>query len=319
MSYTFSICIPTYNSGALVAYAIESALKQDFADYEILIVDDKSTDSTLEEINKYASVDRIRIVVNEQNLGLTANWNKCLQLAKGKYIAFLHHDDEFEPTVLSEVFAVIKADQSIGIVAVDNQAGKTNEIKKGLISAGDYINTLFLFKYATPPSQCVFIKITGMEYDLQMKYCPEVDLYLQLLEKNFKAFYLQKKLVKRNAHNWTGNVTSVTNFTTVTFEDKLYIINKWASKINVAPHIVKGGFANLSIQAYKKYIRGIVFNAPGMKDFKLKFKSKVAEYNYFNLNWFERSAITCEAYFYMVGKMITSMASKLYKDVKKIS
>lgn len=319
MSYTFSICIPTYNSGALVAYAIESALKQDFTDYEILIVDDKSTDSTLEEIKKYASFEKVRIVVNEQNLGLTANWNKCLQLAQGKYIAFLHHDDEFEATLLSEVFEVIKSDQSIGIVAVDNQTGKTNEIKKGLISASDYIHTLFLFKYATPPSQCVFIKINGLEYDMNMKYCPEVDLYLQLLEKKYNAFYLQKKLVKRNAHNWTGNVTSVTNFTTVPFEDKLYVIHKWASKVNIAPRIIKNGFTNLSIQAYKKYIRGVVFKISGIKDFKLKFDRKVEEYKYFNLSQFERTAISCEAYFYMTGKMVTSIASKLYKNVKKVS
>jgi glycosyltransferase involved in cell wall biosynthesis len=319
MGYTFSICIPTYNSGALVAYAIDSALKQDFSDYEILIVDDKSTDTTLQEINKYAALENVCIVVNDKNLGLTANWNKCLQLAKGKYIAFLHHDDEFEPTLLSKVFDVIKSDQSIGIVAVDNQTGKTNELKKGFISASDYINTLFLFKYATPPSQCIFIKTDDLEYDMQMKYCPEVDLYLQLLEKKYNVFYLQKKLVKRNAHNWTGNVTSVTNFTTIPFEDKLYIIHKWASKIKIEPHIVKNGFANLSIQAYKKYIRGVVFNAPGIKDFKLKFDTKVNAYKHFNLNTFERNKIAAVAYFHMAIKMFTSVASKLYKDVKKIN
>lgn len=319
MSCTFSICIPTYNSGALVAYAIESALKQNFSDYEILIVDDRSTDSTTEEVYKYASRERVRIVVNEQNLGLTGNWNKCLQLARGKYVAFLHHDDEFEPDLLSEVFEVLKTDQTIGIVAVDNQTGKTNEIKKGFISGRDYINTLFTFKYATAPSQCVFVKLDGLEYDMHMKYCPEVDLYLQILEKNYNAFYIQKNLVKRNAHNWTGNVTSLTNFTTIPFEDKLYVIQKWASKINVAPHIIKNGFSNLSIQAYKKYIRGIVFKASGIKDFKLKFDNKVKEYNYFNLNTFERKMITGVAYVHMMGKMITSVGSKLYKDVKKIS
>ncbi|MCU0416116.1 MAG: glycosyltransferase [Cytophagaceae bacterium] len=159
MGPLFSICIPTYNSGALVQYAIESALNQNFNDYEILIVDDCSSDTTFEEVTKFATYDKIRIVKNDINLGLTANWERCLHLANGKYISFLHPDDECEPTFLSSIYTILTENDSIGIVAVDNQNGKTNEIKSGLLSYNSFISTLFTFKYATAPSQCVFVKV----------------------------------------------------------------------------------------------------------------------------------------------------------------
>lgn len=319
MGPLFSICIPTYNSGALVQYAIESALNQNFNDYEILIVDDCSSDTTFEEVTKYATYDKIRIVKNDTNLGLTANWDRCLNLANGKYIAFLHHDDEYEPTFLSSIYTILKENDSIGIVAVDNQNGKTNEINSGLLSYNSFISTLFTFKYATAPSQCVFVKVPTLHYDLNLKYCPEVDIYLQLLEKKYNVYYLQEKLVKRNVRNWKGNVTTLTRFSTIPFEDKLYIIFKWSNRLVINKKIIEKGLSNLYVQVYKKYSRGLVFNIPNIHDFKNSFNAKVKAYSSFEISPYKMNIIKWNAYLHWSLKWITSTGSKLYNNVKKVS
>jgi glycosyltransferase involved in cell wall biosynthesis len=91
-----SICIPTYNGARFIAQAIESALAQTFADIEVLLVDDGSTDATVEVAESYATQDpRLKIYRNAENLGLPRNWDRCRELASGEWVMFLFQDDLF--------------------------------------------------------------------------------------------------------------------------------------------------------------------------------------------------------------------------------
>src|SRR5438105_3094623 len=87
-----SVCIPTFNGAKWIIECIESALDQSYSPLEILVVDDASTDKTVVRMRSIRD-ERLRFVVNERNLGLTANWNKCIQLSHGKYVKFLFQDD----------------------------------------------------------------------------------------------------------------------------------------------------------------------------------------------------------------------------------
>lgn len=99
-----SICIPTYNGSAYLSEALNSALPQSFTDFEVLVVDDNSTDNTLEIANRYAALDtRIRVLKNSHNLGLVANWNRCIELARGEWIKFLFQDDLMAPECLERM------------------------------------------------------------------------------------------------------------------------------------------------------------------------------------------------------------------------
>ncbi|MDQ8738630.1 glycosyltransferase family 2 protein [Paenibacillus sp. LHD-38] len=87
-----SVCIPTYNRAERLADSIRSVLEQSFQDFELVIVDNRSTDHTEAVVASFDD-DRIRFIVNEWNIGAPANHNRCLIEAKGKYIKFLHSDD----------------------------------------------------------------------------------------------------------------------------------------------------------------------------------------------------------------------------------
>ena len=93
-----SICIPCYNASAFISQAIESALAQTFSDFEIVVVDDGSTDDTVEMAKSFARRDaRIRIHQNSDNLGIPRNWDRCRDLAVGEWVMFLFQDDLFRP------------------------------------------------------------------------------------------------------------------------------------------------------------------------------------------------------------------------------
>jgi len=94
MSCTLSVLIPTYNYARYLPEAIESVLAQDFTDFEILISDDASTDDSAAIIRSYAARDsRIRVQLHPANIGMVANWNWCLQQARGDYVRYLFGDD----------------------------------------------------------------------------------------------------------------------------------------------------------------------------------------------------------------------------------
>lgn len=102
-----SICIPVYNGAKYLEQCLDSVLSQTFSDFEVLIVDDKSSDESFSIAQKYAAADsRFRLVRNEQNLGLVGNWNKCVTLAQGEWIKYLFQDDIFEPKCLEKLYAV---------------------------------------------------------------------------------------------------------------------------------------------------------------------------------------------------------------------
>jgi glycosyltransferase involved in cell wall biosynthesis len=91
-----SVLLPTYRYAAYLDEAVESVLRQDFQDFELIISDDASGDGTAEKIAAYVARDaRVRGFVQPRNLGMVANWNWCLAQATGEAVKFLFGDDYF--------------------------------------------------------------------------------------------------------------------------------------------------------------------------------------------------------------------------------
>lgn len=106
MEPLISICIPTYNGEAYLRACIESVLAQTYTNFEVIVVDDQSTDSTVAIIESYSKKDpRIQLHRNAKNLGLVNNWNKCMELSNGEWIKFIFQDDYLELNCLEEFLA----------------------------------------------------------------------------------------------------------------------------------------------------------------------------------------------------------------------
>ncbi len=97
-----SICIPVFNGEKYLNECIESSLSQAYQNIEIIIVDDGSSDKSIDIIKEYSLKDnRVKYYINEENLGLVANWNKCIRQAAGEWIKFLFQDDYFESNCIT--------------------------------------------------------------------------------------------------------------------------------------------------------------------------------------------------------------------------
>jgi glycosyltransferase involved in cell wall biosynthesis len=91
-----SILLPTYNGSHFLARAMESVLRQSYADFELLIIDDGSTDHTAKVVSLFSAKDpRVIYLKNEENLGIQKSLNKGLRQTRGEYIARIDDDDEW--------------------------------------------------------------------------------------------------------------------------------------------------------------------------------------------------------------------------------
>ncbi|MDD5440310.1 MAG: glycosyltransferase [Candidatus Omnitrophica bacterium] len=110
-----SVCIPTYNRAGFLRQAIESVLAQTCQDFELIIVDNCSRDMTPDIVRGFTD-RRVRYCRNAKNIGMSANWNRCLDMAAGEYVAVFHDDDIMLPENLAKKKAVLDSHPSVGIV-----------------------------------------------------------------------------------------------------------------------------------------------------------------------------------------------------------
>lgn len=111
---TVSLIIPCYNYGHLAAEAVESALLQTYPPDEILFIDDASSDNSVEVARRYEP--RIRVEVNEKNLGVVENFRKAVEMTSGDYIVFLGADNRFRSDYVEQCKTILDANPDVGIV-----------------------------------------------------------------------------------------------------------------------------------------------------------------------------------------------------------
>lgn len=103
-----SIIMPVYNSGEYLETAVGSILNQSFRDLELILVDDGSTDGSSEKCDEYAEKDDRVVVVHQKNGGICKARNAALKVARGVYIGFSDHDDDFETGVFEECISLME-------------------------------------------------------------------------------------------------------------------------------------------------------------------------------------------------------------------
>ena len=208
-----SVCIPTYNGSAFLAEAMKSVLEQSFHDFELLIVDDGSTDTTL-DIARSFSDSRIMIHRNEKQLGIPGNWNRCLELARGDYICIFHQDDVMLPTNLEHKLGVLQSDAAVRFVhsaielltSEDNVPPPTNWVEpatEDFVSEGTtYFRRLLLYgNRICAPSvmtrRALLLELGG--FDEELGFAPDYEMWLKMCVEG-KVAFLSRPLVQYRWH-----------------------------------------------------------------------------------------------------------------------
>ena len=200
----FSIITPTYNREDLLQTTIKSILAQTYTDWELIIVDDGSTDNTAQVIQKYLIDPRIRYV-RKQNTGQAHSLNVGVTYAKGDFITFLDSDDEAYPNWLEVVSNNIKEDTGIVCVGAIRKLLDGTKINDGIYPYKFY-NEIIKIKFTCGS---LFIRRTAFNaiggYDIELKSNIQTDLGYRLItylkSVNLKVVGLEEYLVQINIHN----------------------------------------------------------------------------------------------------------------------
>lgn len=219
MPPTVSINLCCYNSEKYLEETLQSIFAQTYKNWELIIINDGSTDSTERIIQQYIK-DGWPIIYHYQiNAGLGQSRNKALELSQGEFIAFIDHDDLWMPEKLEIQVPLFDKDEETGIVFCNtiffNDKGFQKEVyRKWKPPRGMVFSALLSNYFLALPSVVVrkkALEANGEWFDPQFKVIEEYDLFLRL-SYSWKVDYVYEPLAKWRMHN-----TSQTYSTPITF------------------------------------------------------------------------------------------------------
>lgn len=221
----FTIIIPSYNQGQFIENSILSILNQTYKNYEIIVVDNKSTDNTPDILNKYS--DSL-FIVSEKDKGQTDAINKGLSLGTGDVYTYLNSDDLLEKDCLLNLNILFKKYEEIKCITGDcdiiNKDGNrknfhfVNIVKKILrnISLQYIVNLTNVIIQPSTFFKKDIIEKVGV-FDTNLNYCMDYDYWLRIL-KYYRIYVTKKKLSLFRIHD---NAKSSMKFVEMLKEEKL--------------------------------------------------------------------------------------------------
>ena len=206
-SPSISLIMSVYNGEDYLSETIDSVLNQSFADWEFIIINDCSNDSTGEILEKYALLDsRIKVYKNEVNLRLPSSLNKALELANGKYIARMDADDICLPHRLQKQFDFMEQNQDValsscrfmtlknGVISSGGCGGKNDEesIKALLLVTNPILHPGIIARAET---------IKGLRYDKNFTCTEDMELWTRFVLAGYKVEILPEYLMLYRLHD----------------------------------------------------------------------------------------------------------------------
>jgi len=215
-----SICIPTYNRAHSLRRTLESALDQSGSDVEIIVLDDSSSDETFAVASEYRDA-RLRIERAAQRLGAAQNFNRCLDVARGKYVKILCDDDVLYPaavallagaldrfseaTLATSAWHLLDETGSVtckfGVLRDAPQEGALVDLRRIVKDSWLYLNRI------GSPSSVMLRKasLTGLRFNPQYRQMMDWDLWIRLLNRG-RLVYLPQVLSGYQRHPQTLSV-----------------------------------------------------------------------------------------------------------------
>lgn len=204
MTPLISVVIPCYNAEPYIREAVSSILAQSFSDFELIIVDDRSTDESSALVRQLYD-SRIRLLENQVRLGISLTRNRGLDEARGKYIAVLDADDISHPLRLEKQVRFLDRNPEFGLVGswvrtIDQQSARRSE-KWRLGARPDTIPSILLFKnYFCHSAVMMRLEAIPPEgYDSTLPIGEDHDLWLKITRR-WKAWNLPHYLTSYRVH-----------------------------------------------------------------------------------------------------------------------
>lgn len=210
-----SIVMPAYNAGMFISQAIESVLAQTYRDFELIVVNDGSTDNTLEIVEGYAALDARVKVYSQINQGTAHTLNRCIDLASSDWVFLMHADDLMRTNRLERQLDFIRKhpelavasslvnhiDSKNRIIGKDNSKLLTHEAVAELVAS----NKLIGFNHpAAALRKTAVVEVGG--YRQAFWPAEDIDLWNRLVEKGFRILVQPEYLLKYRMHGASASI-----------------------------------------------------------------------------------------------------------------
>ncbi|WP_117883840.1 glycosyltransferase family 2 protein [Aureibaculum luteum] len=212
-----TVAIPVYNRKEHISECIDSVLKQkenSQYSYSVLVIDNSSTDGTIEILQEYSKHKKVTVIYNSINLGMAGNWTKCYKESQGDYTYLLHSDDLMLPNTLSTtadfLFKHPECDFGFGNVDVN----KNNRITKNVFSLkgkhfeildNNWLLNQYFYRASHPcPPQTWFIRKGIIEKCggfIEETICCDFNMSFKIVASSFKIGYINKSLSEWIIHD----------------------------------------------------------------------------------------------------------------------
>jgi glycosyltransferase involved in cell wall biosynthesis len=195
---TISVCIPVYNGERYISECVDSVLHQTMDDFELVIVDNCSTDRTYCIASAYSD-PRIRVFRNPRNIGSLKNFNRCVELAEGEFFVLLPHDDVLIPTMLETLGEALSANVEVGLAYSSYNIidADSSEVGTRIVSADDKVmsgdEAIREFITHGNPVQCAMVRrelfsIIG-SFDEDQLVMTDIDMWCRVALRGYKVAY----------------------------------------------------------------------------------------------------------------------------------
>ena len=208
MNELVSIIMPSYNTAKFISETIECVLAQTYPNWELLIVDDCSTDDTDEVVRPYLADERIHYVKNDTNSGAAISRNRALREAKGKWVAFLDSDDLWLPEKLEKQLCFMEKNKYAFTYHIYEKIDESSCPLGCFVSGPRVITERGMYHYCYPGCLTVMydadriglLQIKSIsknnDYAMWLKACKKSNCYL--LPENLAAYRVRKKSISHD-------------------------------------------------------------------------------------------------------------------------
>lgn len=203
-----SIIMPSWNTSRYISESIESVISQTYTNWELIIVDDCSTDNTDDVVKQFLGDTRIKYIKNEKNCGAALTRNRALRVAKGEWIAFLDSDDLWKPDKLQKQINFMNENQYVfsyhDYEKIDEKSNPLNIY----VSGPDVVTKRKMYNYGYPGCLTFMYSAKAMgiiqikdikknnDYAILLKLCKKADCYL--LKENLAEYRVRKKSISHD-------------------------------------------------------------------------------------------------------------------------
>jgi glycosyltransferase involved in cell wall biosynthesis len=266
-----TICLPVYNCENTIAASLTSALAQTHEDFDCLVVDNASTDSTFELVTALSDA-RIRVVRNRENIGPNPNHNRCIELAQGDLIQFLHSDDLLLPNCLSRLAPAFDnprvglafarrrieppdTEWAVKYATLHTPLEPLSSVNDGMGIVRRYVNQRSTGNWIGEPTsvmvrRSVLLEVGG--FSPELRYCDDIELWLRVLARSDAAWVDEELSVRRhNEETLTANYFQNDS----AWLDRLWVLSELARNRDLERRLRVRARRQWVVTAAKKVVR----------------------------------------------------------------